>query len=308
LGSQHDIADLLRWDTDGAVREESHARLIADERFAHAARTLARNMLAAGAADKALDGVFKDAGRYVAALWAIYLHVSGGLTLPRLKEICASSGFVSPGRARALLLYLRYLGYIRLLPVKAQGEPNRYTPTPSLMRVWRSHLGAALEAASLAEPAVRLVLDRLDEPQVFETFSKLHGAGLLTSARGVDQNAAFIRVFMHRHAGNQIVFTLVAEDDEVFPPQRPLPVSIAATARRFHVSRIHIKRLLDEAEQEGLLKYDPGGTIVLQEAARAEIRFSYSVQLVQLIVAAARTVSERPDLFAAKSWGEAVRA
>jgi hypothetical protein len=56
-------------------------------------------------ADRAIDGILKDAGRNAAAKCLAYLHVTGGLTLPRLQALCASIGFISPGRVRALLLY-----------------------------------------------------------------------------------------------------------------------------------------------------------------------------------------------------------
>ncbi|MGH6676347.1 MAG: hypothetical protein ACRECE_09025, partial [Xanthobacteraceae bacterium] len=47
-------------------------------------------MLAQAEADPALDGILKDAGRNVGAKCLAYLHVTGGLTLPRLKAFCAS--------------------------------------------------------------------------------------------------------------------------------------------------------------------------------------------------------------------------
>jgi hypothetical protein len=106
---------LLWWDIDGALAQERSADLMDNPRFADAVRALASNMMAAGAGDKKLDGIFKDAGRYVAAMLAIHLHTSGGLTLPRLKELCKAFGFLSPGRARAMLIYLQYLGYVELI-------------------------------------------------------------------------------------------------------------------------------------------------------------------------------------------------
>src|ERR1700744_3813316 len=90
---------LESWVADARVPDSLRARMIAHPAYPAAARALAANMMAAGDADKALDGIFKDAGRYLAAVLAIYLHVSGGLTLPRLKEICPATGFLSPGRA-----------------------------------------------------------------------------------------------------------------------------------------------------------------------------------------------------------------
>lgn len=295
MDRRHDVAELVRWDIGGGDAEQRCAQVAADPRFADAARALASNFLAIGENDKALDGIFKDAGRYVVAVWAVYLHVSGGLTLPRLKEVCAASGLVSPGRARALLIYLRYLGYVELLPVEGRGETARYRPTARFLNSWRGHLRAALEAACILEPAVAPLLDNLRRDDVFETLACIHGENLLASAhttRHMDILAAYFRVFLHRHAGSQIVWTLLTADNGAFPPQKPLPFSIAAAAHRFGVSRIHVRRLLDAAEDERLLRFGEDGTVVLEEAAREAIRFLYAGQLAVLLAAATETMAE----------------
>src|SRR4051812_48711222 len=83
-----------------------------DPRFAAAARMLAANLLAASEEDERLGAVFKDGGRYLTALCAAFLDLSGGLTQAALKQICGASGYVSPGRARALIEFLVHLGYL----------------------------------------------------------------------------------------------------------------------------------------------------------------------------------------------------
>jgi hypothetical protein len=293
LSGRDDIAALMGWLTGEPIPRESFVRLIGHPRFPEAARRLAANMLALGERDKALDGLFKDAGRYVAAVWAMYLHVTGGLTLPRLKDVCATSEYLSPGRARALLLYLRHLGYVDMVPNGTTGDPTRYVPTDGFVAAWRDHLRAALEAARIIEPAIQLVLDRLDDREVLNSIAKIQGKGLLAAARASNQDSAFIRIFTHRHAGSQIVWSLMlAGDGDKFPPRVPIPFSISAAARRFGVSRIHIKRLLDDAEREGLLTFDDSGTILLEEDARAYIQYAYAVQLIRLFIAAAGTLAD----------------
>jgi len=284
---------LQRWAIEGKLPPERLAQMIAAPGFAEAGRVLATNMIAAAANDKKLDGIFKDAGRYVAAMLAVHLHSSGGLTLPRLKEMCRAIGFLSPGRARAMLIYLQYLGYVELL---RSGSPARYAPTASFVTSWRSHLRAALEAVRLVEPSVATVLERLDERDTLDIFARMHAECLLTWARDGGQDAPFIRVFTHRYAGTQIVWTLLLADDSDFPPSKPVVFSAGAAARRFGVSRMHIKRILDEAEREGLLRIGEGGTVILPESTRAYIQYFYASQLIALLVAAAKTVRERPEL------------
>jgi hypothetical protein len=290
------MARLTQWDCDGPITAEAYSRLKADPAFPRAARALARNMLAASADDRTLDGVFKDAGRYVAALSAISLHVTGGLTLPRLKALCVAFGFSSAGRARALLIYLLYLGYVELFPARRRGSPARYLPTGRFVSAWRRHLRAALEAAAVVEPAVWQVLERLDEPDTFNAVVRIQSEGLLREARAADPDLAVSRVLLHRHAGIQLVWLILSAPEEAFPPRRPVPVSLANAARRFSVSRVHLRRLLEEARNAGLLRCLDDGTIVLEDKGRAEIEFLYANQIIRLLIVAAKTLDEQPEL------------
>jgi hypothetical protein len=293
---------LRSWRAQGpAALEAASARLARHPNLPDAARALAVNMLAAGDKDKALRGIFKDAGRYIVAMLAIYLHLGGGLTLTRLKDFCAMSRLVSPGRARALLLYLRYLGYVELFPVHGPGKAARYMPTAHFLASWNLHLKAALDAIAHIEPAAAVLRDRLDEPAVFDAFARLQADGLReTSSGGYEMDTAYFRVFLHRHAGSQIIFLLLATN-ETFPPQGATPFSLAAASRRFGVSRIHIRRLLDAAEAEGLLRNDGEGNLTLEEAGRAEIEKSYRHQIAHLLAAAAAAVDEAADVVSTTS-------
>jgi hypothetical protein len=286
-----DVARLMRWNAKGGQPPEAFARLQNDPDFPHALRALARNMIEAGERDKALDGIFKDAGRYVAAMCAAYLHASGGLTLPRLKELCASLGILSMGRARALLLYLRYLNYVRPLP-QTHGEPQIYVPTDAFVQTWRGHMRAALGSIQIFEPAVEDLIGALDDTDVLNHFSKLHSDNLFASARSTDQNMAFFRVFMQRYAGSQIVWMILLADKDC-PPSGPVAFSVSAAARKFNVSRMHIKRLLNDAEREGLIRLEGGGTLALTAKGHEQLVFVYSSQFLCLLDAAARTVRDK---------------
>lgn len=287
---QDDIASLMRWRAAETSFAESNQRLRDDPRFGIAARALAANMLDAAAQDEELDGIFKDAGRYVAAMWAITAHLTDGLTLPRLKDVCAASGWLGPGRARALLIYLRYLGYFETVSAGARNAPARYAPTAKFKAAWRRHLALALEAAHLIEPAVSHVLARLDENDVFETLTRLQGEELLASTQAFDKKSDYVTIFMNRYAGLQIVMLLLTGSTGAFPPSDPIPFSISAAAKRFKVSRVHITRMLADGEQAGLIRRNDDATITLQEAGRAAIAGNYALQLIRLLSQAARTL------------------
>lgn len=293
-----DLAGLSRWDLGGEVPLEAYQHLFADPRFGRAARSLAASMEALADGDAAIDGAFKDAGRYLCAMWAIYLHVTGGLTLARLREVGADSRFVSVGRVFSLLEYLRHLDYVE--PVMAQGgeAPIAWRPTEAFLSAWRAHFRVALEAAAIVEPAARRVADDMDSWETFACVARIHASTLLEWARTGDQDNAYIRVFAHSHAGTQIVWRLIGADSADFPPAAPVTISVAALARRFHVSRIHIQRVLEHAQREGLLTWDRRA-VTLTEAGRHAIGVSFVGQIAHLLNAAAQTLKlTRPALFA----------
>jgi hypothetical protein len=252
--------------------------------------------LEASANDKALDGICKDAGRYFAGMLVVYLHASGQLTLPNLKAYCATTKLLSPGRARALLSYLRYLKFIDQVPTELPRGPVRYTATAALLTAWRSQLRAALQAACTIEPAVRIVLDRLDDPDVFFTFIQIQTNDMIAGVESDDahRESPFMRVLIHRHAGARILLSLLATAE--FPPAKPMLLSISATAQRFGVSRIHVQRMLDEAQREGLLGRTDRGEIVFSESAKTYMRFFYPMQMIRLLSAVAKTIAARPDI------------
>ncbi len=289
------IDSLMRWHLPDAIPEEAVALMLAHPAMPKAVRIMATEMLAVLGSDKAAEGLFKDGGRYVAAISAIYLHATGGLTLPKLKAMCAASGLLSPGRARALLSFMRYLKYLAPAPVDAQSGPTRYVPTESLLAVWRDHLRRALNSVAVIEPAVALVRDRLDDPDVLNRFSIAQVEGLMISTR-TNVMPAFNRAILQRHAGMRIMFSMLSVEDDDWPPRKPMRFSIAAAARRFGVSRIHIRRLLDEAQSAGLLICTQDGMVQFAEDGRTAVRLLYPVQLIRLLNAAAQTIKGRPDL------------
>ena len=177
MANDKDFTALLSWGYADPLPQEGLARVAAHPRAADASRALARNMLETRA-----DALFKDGGHYVAAAWAAYLHGSNELTLPRLKEAGVASGLLSTGRTRDLLAYLLHLEYIERTEEAASGLPARYALTDTFSAIWRHHLGAALRAACLVEPAAALILDRLEQPHVFAAFARTQSGGLLEAA------------------------------------------------------------------------------------------------------------------------------
>ena len=287
------------WDTDADLPDAAlRERVLAHPRFTEAVHTLIDNMIAAGAADKSLDAIFKDAGRYGVAFVAIYLHLTGGLTLPRLKGMAAALS--SPGRARAVLLYMRYLGYITR-GAHLPGDPELFVPTQRCLTAWSSHLRAALQAAAVIEPQAQPVVDRFGEPEVFAAFARRHTQILIAvMAEAQNHTSPFVRIFLHRHAGSQILWTLIkADEGQTVPPTRTRPLVIAEIARRFSVSRTHVRRVLGAAAKNELVVLHPDDTVGFTQAFQAFLGDFYADQMVWLLVAASHVQLAVSSLIAA---------
>jgi hypothetical protein len=280
---------LSSWDWSESTPELLYRRMADHVAFPDAVRAMAAGCLELSASDRAIDGIFKDAGRYIAAASAAAM--SSGVTIAGIKRLCAKFGMLSPGRAGAMLLYLRYLGYVSLWRERPARGCARYSLSPTFKAAWQAHLCVALHAAGLIEPAAGQVAARLDEPAFFDCFCRLQLDCLAESMPYWNPDMAFARVFLNRHAGTQIGWTLlVQQGDGAFPYSGPLEVCKAALARRFGVSLMHVKRLFAQAKRERLMRQDDGHQLFLTELARDQIRFLYAGQLVQLLIASARTL------------------
>ncbi len=253
--------------------------------FPEAARALCANMLLLAVAHTGLGAVFKDAGRYVAAMWAFHLDETEGLTLARLKEVCGRSALLSPGRARALLQFLQHLGYAERLAGPPRAAAWRLTD--AFRRDWALQLRASLEAGRILEPQMGLILEAKDEAALW-TYGRLHAEGLFQAATD-EPLPAPLAAFMHAHAGNQILWTLLASGEaDAFPPALAGPVSVSALARRFKVSRIHVHRIFERTAREDVASLGPDGHVRFNEAAREILRWIYAAQLAQILAAAGR--------------------
>jgi hypothetical protein len=274
-----------------ATPEERMALLVQEPHLAAAMRRLSRNMLALAAGDRAIDGIVKDVGRFLAAGMAMTLHATGGLTLPRLKAYCAESGLISPGRARAILLYLRFLKYVEPEPGARRG--GLYVPTTSMRNAWGAIARAGLDAAQLLAPEIAGLIPRLAEPDVLFVLCRIQAEnGRQFASRDMDNG--FWRVFLNRHAGTQILHALMqgAADTLHYPPHGEIAYSLSGLARDFHVSRPHVARMLHAGEKAGLLVLHDGNRLSFTTAGREHLTALLAARLGSDLEAAIRLDEE----------------
>jgi len=280
--------------------DDPHPRLPADivavlghPAFPAAMRDLAAAMLALTDADRGLAAMFKDGGRYVAGLCAAALRAEG-LTLPAIKALSARFGMASPGRAQALLLYMRWLGYVDAKAARQGRGPAEWRLSDSFVAAWRRQLDTVLTAAVPIDPVAGRVRARLGDDRVFDRLNRVLVDQLADDVGRVPGIAPLMAVFVNRDAGSRLLWSLLtAEDADDCPPSTPVRPGLDRLALRFGVSGTHLKRMIRDARAAGLLAEAGRGEIRITADGRDQIRTLYAAQLVRLL-AACRAVDAMP--------------
>ncbi|MFG1428233.1 hypothetical protein [Roseixanthobacter glucoisosaccharinicivorans] len=226
--------------------------------------------------------ILNDRGRLALALCTLYLHHEPdqngvGLTVTRLTNLCQSSGICSRGRAKAMILLMRWAGFLevgRASDARALGGRTRpLVPTPRLVdeqtRRWMV-IGGAL---ARLDPVGGRIVAELEHPDFFGALIRQLGRRYVAGFRLLE-TAPALGLFADRDGGFMMAFLLAmaANDAHAAGCAAPAAVSISALARGCHVSRAHVLKLAREAEAEGLVERLPGleggvlGTSALQAA------------------------------------------
>ena len=245
----------------GELSPEAAAALCRHPNFAQAMRAVLTDNVSLYRGNRILNYVGYDRGRLVVAMLAFYLHASrrpgdptSGLTAQSLKSLCVEQDVCSPGRARAMLSLLRLFGYIAAAPA-GDRRFKLLAPTELLTESLRQRWSAMFAAIALVLPEAAAAGAALDRDDFLGALVRRGMDHYRTGVRLL-QFAPELRVFAERNAGLMILFSLViaADPDDTMPPTRPVRVSISELARRFSVSRVHVGRLLRDAEAEGLVE------------------------------------------------------
>ncbi|MBS0360691.1 MAG: hypothetical protein JSR98_04880 [Proteobacteria bacterium] len=246
-------------------------------------------MIADAERDPALADLLRDAGRTVTGLSAAHLGLTGSVTLARLKTLMAGFGLTSPGRVRALLSHMLHLRYVEPDPAAAGSRSAQYRLTARFLASYLEHERSLVAAAAVVEPAAGLVLDHLDRPEVLATLVAEQTQSFILGSRQPNPHEDWYAVFMHRHAGIQILHALMAASPD-FPPTEDFPFQVAAMARRFKVSRMHVARMLNDAEEGGFLTSEAGGLRFTASGCEA-LHWIYAGRLCVHLRAIARTTA-----------------
>lgn len=206
--------------------------------------------------DRAFARNLRDLGRFVAGIWALYLHSTpGGLTLSRLSGLLEAGQVAGVGRGRALLMYLQFIGYVTPSAATGDARLKPYVPTQRLVGAFRRRLIRELTAMAPMHPAIAGTLGELREPSAFDIYAELMGEIYVVYMGVRKRPGPSLEMFSQRYAGMMMLGELLAAaaPDDTFPPQGPLRYSLSAIARVAGVSRTQVRRAFREAEAAGFM-------------------------------------------------------
>ncbi|MGV2980347.1 hypothetical protein ACERNI_09090 [Camelimonas sp. ID_303_24] len=183
-----------------------------------------------------------------------------GATLTRIRAFAARFRITSPNRVSALIGLKLHTGYWRQVEVSADRRVKRLEPTEK-----GEALSRLIAQSTLA--SIQLMSERFDYFSLLENDpdfrSRYSVEGINLYASGVRLALAVpdARFFMSKVAGRQIMFKLwLAFVDQQEGGSRIVSCPYVYLANCFGVSRGHVRRLVEAAQERGLLKvHAPGG-------------------------------------------------
>lgn len=288
---------LARWAraADGSFALESAiAEMRAHPRFAEGMRQSVALSLAMFDSDSALRPAMKNTNAAMGAFFALYLAESGGLTLARIQRLCVDLGMMSPGRAVAMLARWRLLRHVELAADQPDRRKRFYTPTASMRWMLLRQLHKDVAALAVIEPEAQAVADRFATPEIARKFVIRFGEWLIELMRQYDELRGAADLFPEHQAGLLVLNALLlsGEPGDVFPPAGSVRYSIAGLARRFGVSRPHVRKLLRDAERRGILRLGGDeGTCLLEPALREDVMHYYTLNFVSTAICAHAAIS-----------------
>ncbi|HJS86025.1 MAG TPA: hypothetical protein VJ779_11260 [Acetobacteraceae bacterium] len=247
---------------NGGATVSEIAALRSDPRFKQAVRASAAGLIEMYQRHRIMNRVLNDRGHVVIGWMALYLHFHGGpgespgLTVGRVKALCAETGVCSPGRAAATLALMRFARYLAPAATAADRRLRILVPTERMIDAHRERWAALLDAIAPLVPHAAEARAKLDETEFVGAFVR-HAGAMFQAGFRVDFHTPELGPYLERSAGLLVLCNLYLASKAT--PGRPVTISISDTARRFLVSRAHVRSLIEAAAGDRFVEHRSGG-------------------------------------------------
>lgn len=230
------------------------AALQAEPGFSAAMRAVAEDLAALAHGNRLRNLLLNDRACALLGLAALYYDAagskSGGATASRLQALCVAEGICSRGRAGATVAMMRLAGLLATASDASDRRLRRLVPTERLLAEHRRRWVVIYRGAARLLPQAAGLEHAIEKPAFTAALLRAMGDGFLAGYRVLDP-ASPLQLFARRDAGMLVLFRLLVD---VTVPDATITVSISALAKRFGVSRPHVRKLLRDAATEGLIK------------------------------------------------------
>ena len=251
-----------------APADASPASLRSRPNFQRAVRQWALDTLAHFDACPAYHRTFRDVPSQVLGLLAIYLDHTDGLHQRSLQALSHKTGFISAGRTTALMLRMQDIQFIEPAEAFKAGRARRYRPLPDMVRSSAERVLVDLRSAALIDLAIAAQVEHMGRDQRSIVALLAAYAEVLLEDPAVRRAAERppLNGVPFMAMGRLIALSIAAEAMERHGEtwEGPLEIALTSYARRFEVSRAHVRRVLQTLEPCGLARVEghPHGLLV----------------------------------------------
>jgi len=238
--------------------------------------------------------IFHDRGRYMTGLAAIALLGMGQLTLPTLRAICAAMDVSSPGRVNRFWTGMRASGHLTMTRLPDGGLDRRLAASPAYVEHFRRHRRAIIEAAGVIWPRTASAgLEAIaDDARYLTVEAAICGVQAAHREAFQTRRDAPIFIFIERSGGLLILLHLFRQPGVI--DGGAVELSIHGLAKQFHVSRAHVRKLMQDARDRGLLRLDEAARTVAFTPLAVEAYAVTSAMLLQAIRVGLETALQGP--------------
>ncbi len=201
-----------------------------------------------------------DKGRRLGFWTALSLHAErdfgdgSGLTVNRFCDRLHQNGDMSRGRARALFLFMRHVGFIDRAGEARPGLPVPYAPAGRMIRLATERLTVALRALDKISPVGREGIVALSDPD-FVTLLVVKIGGLFADGVRPLASQPQFSTFFGPDGGEYIAMHIALAHFAATPEARieGFAFQLTAAAKATHLSRPHVSKMIAQAVDAGLL-------------------------------------------------------
>ncbi len=295
------------------ISASEYAELRVHPALPRAAAEFAATLIDTYQGNALLNALLCDRGRVILGLYLLYLEVlplpgdeergggAVGATLGAIQSLCRKTGLCSAGRVASMLAAMRFGGYIAVRTDPHDNRRRILVPTEKLVEVsrqrWAQQFSAMVPIFSGAAP----VPARLRSREFRTAFLRELGVPYFAGFR-VLGHVPVLEALAESNAGLLLLSSLwlqhLAGERQ---SAQAVPISVSALARRFCVSRAHVRNMIAAAASRGLLAREHGSdnVFVLPALTEALLQF-YGVLFLLFDHCAARAQGPSTLLFSGK--------